>query len=327
MGTRRLRDLHRRNDVELGLYDERPDRRAAAQSRFGVRVFARLDDALAWGPGALVISTPPGTKGAYIDLAFRKGLHHFSEADIWTYGAARRAPRRRGLVSAPSASIKFLPVVKGLGKLVRENLGSLLSYHLALGTYMPGWHAHEGKEYYARHRDTAPAREMVCFELTWLNAVFSPAVEVAGHLEKYGALPGRTEDTWSLLMRLRDGGTGQLTSTMACPTDYLRGSCFGTEGAVSWNISSGEVTVRTRREEASRRYQFGAVAAVLEASYAEEIGTFVDAALGRQTWPQSYALSQESTATLAAAERSSATGRWVKVDPRAEPDPSPPRAR
>jgi predicted dehydrogenase len=192
---------------------------------------------------------------------------------------------------------------------------------------MPGWHANEAREYYARHRDTAPAREMVCFELTWLNAIFSPPVEVAGHLEKSGELPGRTEDTWSLLMRLRNGGAGHMTSTMACPKDYLRGCCFGSEGVATWDIQSGEVTLRTRGDEASRRYQFGATGTVLEASYAEEITTFVDAVLGRKAWPQSYALSQQSAAALAAAEKSSATGRWVKVDPDAEPERSPPPPR
>jgi predicted dehydrogenase len=74
-----------------------------------------------------------------------------------------------------------------------------------------------------------------------------------------------------------------------------------------------------------RQYQFGSIASVLDAGYFEEINTFVDAVLGEKTWPQSYALCQESTATLAAAERSSVTGRWVKVDPNAEPDRSPPR--
>jgi len=206
MGTRRLRDLHKRPDITLALYDERADRRAAAQSRFGVKVFARLDEALAWGPQALIVSTPPGTKGDYITLAFERGLHHFSEADIWTYGAASRAAQNKSLVSAPSASMAFLPLVKQLGPLLRENLGRLLGYQFSMAFYMPSWHPAEGLEYYARHRNTAPSREMIPFELNWLNALFSPATEVAGRFEKFGALPGDTEDTWSMSMRLLNGG-------------------------------------------------------------------------------------------------------------------------
>lgn len=325
MGTRRLRDLGHRGDIELALFDVREDRRAAAGVRFGINVFPALDAALAWGPDALIISTPPGTKGSYIDLAFERRLHHFSEADIWAYGAGPRAAQEKNLVSAPSASFAFLPVVKQLGPLLEENLGRLLSYQFFMSTYMPGWHPTEGKEYYARHRNTAPAREMIPFELSYLDAFFSPASEVAGRFEKFGELPDDTEDTWSLSMRLQNGGIGQITVTMACPHDFRRGCCFGSKGMATWDILTGGITVQTEKEERPRQFTFGAIGTVLEATYFEEINTFVDAVFGRGEWPNSYALCQQSAATLAAAESSAVSGRWVMVDPAAEPDLAPPR--
>ena len=326
MGTRRLRDLHQRPALELALYDERADRRSRAQERFGIKAFASLEEAVAWGPAALVISTPPGTKGPYIKLALERGLHHFSDADIWTYGAAEieRISRAKKLVSAPSASFAFLPLVKALGPLLRDHLGQLLSYQFYMATYMPGWHANEGSEYYARHRNTAPAREMIPFELQWLNAIFGPAVEVAGRFEKFGRLPGDTEDTWSLAMRLRDGGVGQLAITMACPVDYRRGCCFGTNGMATWDIYGGDLAIQVTGESAPRRHDFGSMASVLEGSYRDEINRFVDAVLGAERWPQSYAQGQYSSATLAAAERSHVTGRWTRVDPTADPEAAPP---
>ena len=321
MGTRRLRDLHQRSDVTLGLFDEREDRRKRAHDRFGVTVFSKLEDALAWGPQALIISTPPGTKGDYIQLALKHGLHHFTEADIWCYGAAEieRVSRQKKLVSAPSASLRYLPVVEALGQKVRAELGQLLSYQFYMATYMPGWHADEGREYYARHRNTAPAREMIPFELNWLNPIFGPATDVAGRYEKYGVLPGDVEDTWSLSMHLQHGGVGQLTITMACPVNHRRGYCFGTDAVIGWDIYSGDLTVQATADKEPRRSNFGAIADVLEPMYLREINAFVDAALGRQPWIQSYALSQQSTATIAAAEQSFLTRQWIKVDPDAEP--------
>lgn len=329
MGTRRLRDLSARKDVTLALLDERADRRARAHDRFGIQTFERVDDALGWGPQALAISTPPGTKDAYVQLALKHGLHHFIEADIWSYGAAgiESVSRQKKLVSAPSASLRYLPVVEALGKHVREELGQFISYQLYMATYMPTWHADEGNEYYARHRNTAPAREMIPFELNWLNPIFSPAIEVAGRYEKYGALPGKVEDTWSLSMRLQRGGVGQLAITMACPVNHRRGYCFGTEGVISWDIYSGDLTVQAKADQAPRMFRYGAIADVLEPMYGREINAFVDAALGREPWIQSYTLSQQATATVAAAETSFLTGRWTKVDPDAEPAvplPSPP---
>ena len=321
MGTRRLRDLRERTDVSLALYDEREDRRQRAKERFGITVFSRLEDALAWDPLALVISTPPGTKGRYVDLALERGLHHFIEADIWSYGAHRieRISREKKLVSAPSASLRYLPVVRALEESVRDHLGSLLSYQLFMATYMPGWHRGEGKEYYARHRDTAPAREMIAFELNWLNPIFGPATEVAGRFEKFGRLPAATEDTWGLSMRLRSGGIGQLAITMACPVEYRRGCCFGSNGMITWDIYGGDLVIQAANDMAPRVQNFGSIANVLEPMYRQEIHTFIDAILGRTTWPQSYASSQYTSGTLAAAEESFLTGRWVKVDPGADP--------
>ena len=329
MGTRRMRDLHQRKDLELALYDERADRRTAAHARFSVKLFSTLDDALAWGPQALIVSTPPGTKGGYIKLALERGLHHFIEADIWTYGAAEieRISRRKKLVSAPSASFAFLPLVKALGPLVRDQLGAVLAYQCFMATYMPGWHVGEGKEYYARHRNTAPAREMIPFELNWLNALFGAPMEVAGRFEKYGALPDDTEDTWSLSMRLKTGGVGQFTVTMACPVEFRRGHCSGTGGMLTWDIYSGDLTIQTREDKTPRHENHGAASSVIEASYFDEINTFIDSARGTKTWPHSYTLSQQSTATVAAGEKSFVTGTWVSVEPDAEPEQAPPRRR
>ena len=322
MGSRRLRDLSARADVTLAVLDDRADRRERARQKFGVVTFGLLDEALRWKPDALVISTPPGAKADYIQLALDRGLHSFTEADIWTYGAAEieRRSRAKKIVSASSASLRMLPVVRALGEQVRSQLGSLLSYQFFMATYMPGWHAGEGDEYYARHRNTAPAREMIPFELSWLNPIFGPVSEVAGRYEKFGQLPAATEDTWTLAMRLRDGGTGQLAITMSCPVGYRRGVCFGTNAVITWDIYNGDLSVQANGDTAPRVTHHGAIDAVLEPMYAEEIGAFVDAAMGRKPWLQPYSDSQQSTATLAAAERSGLSGKWERVDLALDPE-------
>ncbi|MBA3241382.1 MAG: hypothetical protein H0T60_09190 [Acidobacteria bacterium] len=90
----------------------------------------------------------------------------------------------------------------------------------------------------------------------------------------------------------------------------------------TWDIESGVITLQTAQEPTPRQFDFGAIGSVIEPMYAEEITAFIDAVLGRKTWPQGY--SQHSSATLAAAEKSSVTGQWIKVDPSIEPDPAPP---
>lgn len=329
MGTRRLRDLQSRPGVALAVLDGRADRRGRARDRFGVETFADLEAAMNWGPTALIISTPPGTKGPYARLAVARGLHHFLEADFWCDRMAEiaAAARAQGIVSAPSTGLQGLPIVKGLAEAVRTRLGRLLGYQFCLSTYAPSWHPGEGVEYYARQRSTAPAREMVPFELNWLNPVFGPALEATGHCEKFGDLPDGAEDTWSLALRLRDGGLGQVTVTMACPLDYRRGCCFGTNAMIAWDVYSGDVVVHRTGEAAPRTANFGGVGGAVEAMYHAEIQGFVDALEGRSEWPHGHASNLFAAATLAAAEHGAATGTWVRVDPAMEIDPVPPARR
>jgi predicted dehydrogenase len=321
MGQRRLRDLSPRKDVVLALLDERKDRRAGAAAKHPtLAVFQDLDSALAWEPDALSISTPPQHHEEYVRLALERGLHHFCEANIWTMDPVEveEISRKKDLISAPSCSLHFLPAVQEVSRIVREELGKVHAYQMALNTYMPDWHPAEGREYYARNRNTAAGREMVPFELLWLNEVFGVADEVSGMLTHGGTLPGIPEDTWSLQMRLAGGGCGHLMVLMACPAVLRQGWCFGESGQVFFDLLSGEIRRDYRQGNADTR-GFGAMKDVLESIYRQEISAFIDAIRDTAKWPQSYHSTAVATATLAAAEASAVSGQHVVVAGHAQP--------
>lgn len=325
MGKRRLRDLCGRSGIELGLWDPREDRRQEAVARFRPTPLLSVEEAVAWRPQAVVISTPPDRHAEYIELALEQGWHHFSEANIWTVDSARieSIGLARGLVSAVSNSLRFLPVVKELKRIVGAELGRLHAYQAALSTWMPGWHPAEGAEFYARNRATSAGREMVPFELLWLNEVFGPPVEVCGSVAKRGKLAAPSEDTWSLGMRLASGAHAGLTVLMGCPAEYRHGQAWGDAGQLMFDIPAGIVQRDLPSLGIADRRSFGSFAEVLEAAYREEIDAFIDAIEGRAAWPHPYSASSRATAALAAAERSAITGRWEPVDITRQPDPLP----
>jgi len=321
MGRRRLRDLRDRSDIELGLLELREDRRGQAASlNSKLSVFSDLDDALRWKPDALSISTPPQSHDEYVHLALERGLHHFCEANIWTMDPdfVQKTSDVKNLVSAPSSSLYFLPAVRELSRIVQTELGGLHGYQMALNTYMPDWHPGEGSEYYARHRNTAAGREMVPFELLWLNHVFGLPIELTGLVTRGGSLPGVVEDTWSLQMVLEGGISGQLMVLMGSPGALRQGWCFGEAGQVFFDLFSGEIR-REYRNAQPDVLNLGAMKDVLEASYFREINTFVDAIYRRARWPHSYQASAWATATLAAAESSASSGNRVRVDVAIQP--------
>jgi len=327
MGSRRLRDLGARKDVETALYDGRADRLERARTRFAVPVFADLEAALAWKPDALSISTPPDAHEAYVRLALERGLHHFSEANLWTPGwrEVEETARRKGLVATASGSLIHLPAVAALRRVVARELGRLFLYQMCLSTWEPGWHPGEGAEFYARNRPTSAGREMVPFELSWLDWAFCAPAAVSGTVTRRGILAGHLEDTWCMQAVLKDGATAHLAVTMGCPETWRRGWAVGEKGAVEFDIMAGTIVLHRDGEKggAGERLECGRIGDVLEETYAREIGLFVDACSGRPGLLHSYAESAVATGTLAALERSAVSGRLEEVDPDRQPAPTP----
>lgn len=312
MGTRRLRDLSRRQDVALAVFDVRTDRRNDAGAMFRIPAFGTLEEALAWEPQALSISTPPDAHASYVRLALDRQLHHFCEANIWT-PRLWLLPEIGEVISAPSCTFYFHPLVTTLKQLVRESLGKLHTWQFCLSTYMPNWHPEEGDEFYARRRSTAAAREMVPFELLWLNEVFGDATKLSGMVRQLATLGEELEDTWCLQIELSNGAIGQLSVLMGCPTSCRRGWCLGENGIFDFDLWHGVLNCHLNgAEDFSRR--FGPQNELIEHMYEREINTFVDSIRGKERWPLSYYDASLATSMLAATELSSLLTTQVKVD-------------
>jgi predicted dehydrogenase len=327
MGSRRMRDLHGRSfrgePIEVKLWDPRPDRRDAALARFGVGSFERLADAMAWEPEAVVVSTPPDQHADLVSMAVRSGVHVFSEADIWPAGAdVAEQATAAGVLAAPSATLLFQPVVREVARIVAAELGAPHSFGYVLSVNEPSWHPGEGREYYARHRPTAPAREMTAFELIALQHVVGHATAVDGIVARRGALDHDGEDTYCLQYRTETGAVGQLVVLMATPQVLRQGWVAGDAGVVRFDLAAGTV----RRDFPGMVSDERVIAdwgATLEPTYLDEITTFLDAIDGVAAWPYSLHDSALVCGTLAAAELSSLTGRTQQVRPGLVPAPLP----
>jgi predicted dehydrogenase len=320
MGTRRMRDLHNlthgADPITIQLLDARDDRRAAATERFDVTSVATLDEALAFEPDVFVVSTPPHLHRKFVTTALDLGKHVFCEADIWPFdpSAVERAEADYpGLIAAPSATLRFQPVIREVARIVAEELGALHAFGYVLSVDAPAWHPGEGPEYYARHRPTAPAREMTAFELIALQEVFGPAATVSGLVQERGALGTDIEDTFSLQYRTQSGAAGQLTVLMASPHVSRRGWAAGDNGFVYFDLLTGVVDRRLparRFDDSDKICDWGGT---IESVYLDEISTFISAIDGAARWPYSYRESATVCGTLAAAELSMLTGNIERV--------------
>lgn len=328
MGTRRIRDLHGQvfsgEMVEVCLHEERNDRRETVADRFGIGAYGDLEEAMSWEPDALVISTPPAAHLDFVRLAVERGLPYFCEAEIWQLPADLRASiAQSGQVAASSATLMFHPLFGYAREVIEEALGRLHAFGYLLSVDAPSWHPGEGNEYYARHRATAPAREMTAFELIALQYLVGHAARVTATVTQQGELGIDAEDTYCLQYSTTGGTTGQLSVLMACP-DLARGGWFaGSDGILMCDLLKGITSLSTGQGSGSEVRDFGALPSVLEAVYATEIGAFVAAIHDEADWPFSIDDSARVCGTLAAAETSALTGRSEPVDPDRSPAPFP----
>ncbi|GGD56511.1 Gfo/Idh/MocA family protein [Paenibacillus nasutitermitis] len=317
MGTRRIRDLTARADVEVALLEMRADRRDSASNQFGIPCFDNMESALAWGAVAISISTPPQSHSQYVEIALDRGLHFFCEAELFPfhYREVELATAEKSTVAAPSCTLQFLPIYKELSRIVREELGVLHAYTFILSIDMASWHPDEGTEYYARNRSTNGTREMVAFELIGLANLFSEPQDVTGIVRTGGELEPNYEDSWSLQMRLDNGGIGQLVVLGASPQVIRKGVAVGTHGTIEFDLLSGDIHRSLPLLGIHDTRNYGQLSQLLESVYKEEIDAFVETIKGSNQWPYDFRTSNVICGTLAAAEKSAITGKVEKVNP------------
>lgn len=252
MGKRRVRNLQALGGNEIAGFDIRPDRVAEAVGRYGILGFAGFEPALKeFAPDALVISTSPAEHMDYAWLAFERGLPCFIEASVVHADrilALHQANRDRGLVMAPSCTMRYFPGPKKVKELLRANaIGKVLYFNYQTGQYLPDWHPWEKVEdFYVSRRDTGGCREIVPFELSWLNDLFGdpePAALVKAQRGDFGA---DIDDVYHCLLRYPEGIVGNLTvEVLSRPVATRELRIVGSEGLIV--MSADETSVRQIR--------------------------------------------------------------------------------
>ena len=196
MGKRRIRNLKALGVENLGGYDIRADRRLEVEQEYKLPTFDAVEKAISeFQPTTLVISTPPLDHMYYAALAFDKGLDFFIEASVVEgekiHNLARML-RASQVIGVPSCTMKYFQgpkLVKAL--LGAGTIGRPLSFTYEVGQYLPDWHPWESiNDFYVSRRETGGAREIVPFELTWLNSLFgkpAPLYCIKTKLSEMGA--------------------------------------------------------------------------------------------------------------------------------------------
>lgn len=317
MGKRRLRNLRALGVAASAGVDPRADRRAEVEASFGVRTFQRADEALAaFAPDAVVISTPPD---AHMDTAFlvvRHGKPCFIEASV--VDAERilelhRLTEARGPLVAPSCTMRYFPGPKKVKELVAGGaIGKPVNLNYQTGQYLRDWHPWERiEEYYVSSRATGGCREIVPFELTWLNDVFGKPEALACLRGRVGDLGVDIDDIYHCWLRYPGNVMANLTvEVLSRPQATRELRVIGTEGELVFSADENAVRVSNLRSPDWTRHalQRGNAAEGYinpEEPYIAELGDFLAAVGSRGRFPNSLLDDYRVLQLLAELERRS----------------------
>ncbi len=237
MGKRRIRNLQALGHTALAGFDPRADRRKEASSRYGVAVFDNFDAALAeFKPDALVISTDPSLHMDYAQPAVGRGLHCFIEASVVEgkrVGQLAESIKGSKLVMAPSCTMHYFPGPAAVREVIRAGkIGKPLNINYLTGQYLPDWHPWEHiRDFYVSRRETGGAREIVPFELTWLNEIFGDPEPLACVKSKITDMDADIDDIYHCLLRYPNGPLANITiEVVSRPKATRELNIIGSEG-------------------------------------------------------------------------------------------------
>lgn len=293
MGKRRVRNLKAIGNCEVAGFDIRPDRREEAKKKYDIQVFEDFDKAIHQiSPDGLVISTSPQEHIGYVKWAVEHDTHAFVEASVTHQKKiaelAEQIKSKPELVIAPSCTMRFFHGPRLVKQLVTENkIGEVLFINYHTGQYLPDWHPWEDiKDYYVSKKETGAAREIVPFELTWLNDIFGWPEVLTSFKSKLSDLETDIDDLYHCLLRYGSKTILNMSVEVLSRPHAVRDmTIIGSEGTISFSQERNEILLSRVGSEETEAYtlQAGNIEEQYinpEEPYIEEMKAFVEACSG-----------------------------------------------
>ncbi|MDW8169276.1 MAG: Gfo/Idh/MocA family oxidoreductase [Acidobacteriota bacterium] len=287
-----MRNLHQLGERELLAFDPREDRRQEVAARYGVAVFSSFEEALAQEPEALVVSTPPAWHAPYVEWAIRHNRHFFCEVPLSPDPAEierlERLMQECGFdgVAAPSSTWRFLPTVRLLRELLREEwFAPVLCVLHQVGQYLPDWHPWEDyRTFYAADLRMGGGLDVPAIELSWMLWLLGEArvKRVQGLARKLSRLEIETADVIQLLLECDNG----VLLTMHFDMIQRKGERYvkfiSENGTIVWE---GRTVRFFRASGTDWTFLPELEPEAVEQTYVEEMRTFLAAIRGEAVFP------------------------------------------
>ncbi len=324
MGRRRIRNLQALGERNIIGTEPIEERRQQVEKEYGIKAVSSAEEGFEQNPDAVIISTPPDKHGEYALMAAEQGKHFFVEASVILEEEiikANEIAKHKKIIAMPSCTMRFNWRMKKMKELVDSGAAgkiSAINYHM--GQWLPDWHPHEdiGK-FYVGKKETGAGREMVPFELEWIQWVFGNVSEISCMTGKFSSLPVDINDVYSLNLMLGSRIVLNMLIDVISRSAVRRMEVIGDNGSIVMNWDDNDVKLY---EPDKREWKTFSVEEkshqkgywVKDDMYIEEIRHFLDAVNGNVNLMYTLDDDIRNLNILLSAERSSQEGKHVSAD-------------
>ena len=204
MGKRRIRNLIKLGFKNIFAYDTSESRRIEIKKNYPVTVFQSFNDSLLSKPDILIISTPPDQHLKFAKIAIKKNISFFTEVNLISNHVEKILSLQKiSLISSPSYTMHFHPIIKELKKLIKQNIiGKPLIIHHHAGQFLPDWHPWEDyRKFFVSKKNTGGAKEILYMELSWLTYLFNEIKSVMSNTQKISKLDANIDDVYQVILK------------------------------------------------------------------------------------------------------------------------------
>lgn len=326
MGKRRVRSLLALSGGAVIGCDPSLDRRLESKRLFGISTVETFEQGMNERPDGVIISTPPDLHYGFAAAAVRAELPLFMEANVLSegYDALLAACRGTGVLCAPSSTLLHHPAVKLTRAAVAAGeIGRPLWLNFQYGQHLGDWHPWEDyRQFYAARRVTGGAREVVPFELPWIQRVLGAQVsEVSCMAWQTGSLDCDIDDVYLVLLRFANDTRAQLAVDVVQRAPLTACRVIGDRGIIRWDFAEPSVWISSGSEGKTAsvswrqaQYAHGFRGFNIAEMYEAEMAHWLAAMRGEVAYEFTCEEERRNLRALEAAERSSATGQFISIE-------------
>lgn len=297
MGSRRIRNLQSIGGMRIFGFDISEARARQVCAKYDVELIRELTPAtLSQGFDAVVISTSPDWHMHYAEMCVAMKLPVFIEASVVEtdrVGALAEVALKEGVLVAASCTMRFFEGPKLIANLINGNsIGKPLAFTYHTGQWLEDWHPWEDiNDFYVSKREMGGGREIVPFELTWLNDIFGfPTIESA-HKTKCSALSADIDDLYQIILKYPGGlHATMVVEILSRPRSSRELRIVGDSGIIVFSGDDNLIRISTIESPNWKEYSLDGGTKFLESinpdePYKDELEAFLRAVEGTGSFP------------------------------------------